>query len=178
MTELTIAISLSILAAISWLASVVGLPGNWAVVLMGAGCWWWGEPRQWITVGTAALVAMLGFAVFGEILEFAAGALGARRLGGSSRSAVLAVVGSIIGAVIGMLVGSGIPVIGNVIASLAGSAFGACVGSIVGERSIGKSWEHSVQVGGAALWGRVLGTLGKTFCGTMVVAIFLAALWF
>lgn len=178
MTELTIAISLSILAAISWLASVLGLPGNWVVVLMGAGCWWWAEPGSKIAISAASLAVMLAFATLGEILEFAAGAFGARRLGGSPRSAVLAVVGSIIGAIVGLIIGSGIPVIGNVVASLAGSALGACIGSIVGERSIGKSWEHSVQIGGAALWGRLLGTLGKTFCGTMVVAIFLAALWF
>lgn len=178
MTQLVIAISLSILAAISWLASIVGLPGNWVVVIMGAGCWWLAEPDGRMAVSTASLLTMLAFAVVGEILETAAGAFGARRLGGSPRSAVLAVVGSIVGAIIGLVIGSGIPIVGNVIASLAGSALGACVGSIAGERSIGKSWEHSVQVGGAALWGRLLGTLGKTFCGTMVVAIFLAAVWF
>lgn len=177
MNEFTIAILLSILAAISWLASVVGLPGNWVVVLMGAGCWWWAEPGSKLVVSTAALLVMLAFAALGEVLEFAAGAFGARRLGGSPRSAVLAVVGSIIGAIAGLFIGSGIPIIGNVVASLVGSALGACLGSIAGERSIGKSWEHSVQVGGAALWGRLLGTLGKTFCGTMVVAIFLTALW-
>lgn len=177
MTQLIIAISLSVMAAIAWLASIVGLPGNWVVVIMGAGAWWLAEPGTRLAVGSGALAAMLVFALVGEILEFAAGAFGARRLGGSPRSAVLAVVGSILGAIIGLLIGSGVPVIGNVIASLAGSAFGACAGSILGERSLGKSWEHSVQVGGAALWGRLLGTLGKTFCGTMVVAIFLAAIW-
>lgn len=178
MTQILISLSLSVMAVASWCGSLLGLPGNWVIVLLGVGCWWFPEPGSKVVVGGLALLAMFAFALLGEALEFFAGALGVQRIGGSTRSATLALVGSLIGAICGFALGSGVPVIGNVIVSLAGSALGACVGSIVGERSLGQPWEHSLQVGSAAFWGRILGTMAKAFCGTFVAAIFLTALWF
>lgn len=178
MSQILISLSLSCLAALGWFGSLLGLPGNWLIVILGVCCWWLPDPESRLAVSDMALGAMIFFAVIGEVLEFFAGALGVQRLGGSTRSAILALVGSLVGAVCGFALGSGVPVIGNVIVSVAGSALGACVGSIAGERSLGQPWEHSLQVGSAAFWGRVLGTLAKAFCGTFVVAIFLTALWF
>jgi len=178
MSDTVTAILLTGGALVGWGASLLGLPGNWLIVILGICCWWWPDPASTLAVGEWALIAMLLFAILGEVLEFFAGALGVKKVGGSTRSTVLAVVGSVVGGLAGFFVGSGVPVIGNVVASLAGSALGAWIGSIAGERSLGQPWEHSLQVGGAAFWGRLFGTLAKAFCGTCVAAIFLAALWF
>ena len=178
MTQILISLLLSCPALAGWFASLLGLPGNWLIVVLGVCCWWLPEPGSRMAIGDLSLVAIVAIALIGEALEFFAGALGVQRLGGGTRSAVLALVGSLIGAVGGFMLGSGVPVVGNVIASLVGSALGACVGSIIGERSLGQAWEHSLQVGGAAFWGRILGTIAQALCGTLVAAIFLTALWF
>lgn len=178
LTEVLIAIFLTLIAAGGWFASLLGLPGNWAIVVLGALCWWLPEPSTRLAVGGAALAWMTVFALVGEALEFFAGALGVQRLGGGKRSAALALMGSIVGAIAGFALGSGVPVIGNVIASLVGSALGALAGSVVGERWLGRPWEHSLQVGSAAFYGRLLGTLAKAMCGAVVVSIFLIAIWF
>lgn len=178
MTEIIIALLLSLAAASGWIGSLLGLPGNWLVVLLAVGCWWLPDPGSRLAISTAALGAIVIFALIGEALEFFAGVVGVQRLGGGRRSALLALIGSIAGAIIGFGLGSGVPVLGNVIASVVGSALGALVGSIAGERSLGQPWEHSLQVGSAAFWGRIVGTLVKVMCGTCAAAIFLTALWF
>jgi uncharacterized protein len=177
MPEPLTAFLLSCATVVAWAVGILGLPGNWIIVGIAGACWWLVEPSSRLAVSTAVLVTLILFAVVGELIEFAAGALGVQRLGGSRRSTWLALLGSIMGAIVGFVVGSGVPIIGNVIASVVGSALGAFVGSIYGERSLGKPWEHSLQVGSAAFFGRVLGTAAKMFCGTVIALIFLAALW-
>jgi uncharacterized protein YqgC (DUF456 family) len=120
---------------------------------------------------------MIGLALAGEVLELLASVLGAKRLGGSTRGAWLAMAGSLLGALIGLVLGTGLPVVGNVLGCLMCSALGACLGSIWGERSLGRPWEHSLQIGGAAFWGRLLGTLSKAILGTAIVLVFMAAIW-
>lgn len=177
MTEPVIAALLTCAALLAWAVGILGLPGNWLIVCIAGACWWLAEPDSPLAISTAVLAALIIVALLGELIEFAAGALGVQRLGGSRKSTWLALLGSVIGAIGGFVVGSGVPVIGNVLASVAGSALGAFVGSIYGERSLGRPWEHSLQVGSAAFVGRVLGTAAKIFCGTVIVVLFLAALW-
>ena len=178
MTQVLISLALSMAALLGWFGSLLGLPGNWLIVVLGMCCWWLADKDSTLYISNTSLAFMVGFALLGEAFEFLAGALGVQRLGGRPRSAVLALIGSLIGAICGFALGSGVPIVGNVIVSLAGSALGACVGSVIGERSLGQPWERSLQIGSAAFWGRILGTIAKAFCGTFVAAIFLVALWF
>ena len=60
---------------------------------------WW-QP-EYVQVSWTALSVAGGLAVLGEVLEFALGAAGSRRAGGSSRAAALAIVGSLVGGVTG-----------------------------------------------------------------------------
>ncbi len=175
MLEILIVILLSCVAIVAWISNLIGLPGNWAIVVSALLCWGFGSDAERWHLTSMPLIAIVLAAVLGEVLEFAAGALGARQLGGSARGVALSIVFSIIGAMVGLAVGTGIPVIGNLIASVLGGAIGACFGSVLGERSIGKGWEHSLQVGSIAFWGRILGTLGKVFCGTISAIIFVIA---
>ena len=178
MLELSLMLVLSLGAMGGWVACLLGLPGNWFAVAMALGCWYFPDPDSRMAVGVFALAAIVVLAFIGELLEFIAGALGVKKLGGSSRSALLAMLGSLIGAIGGFAAGSAVPIVGNILTSLAGSALGALAGSIVGERFDGKDWDHAFQVGSAAFWGRIIGTLAKTFCGTCIALIFVSAIWF
>ncbi|MCC6508392.1 MAG: DUF456 domain-containing protein [Pirellulaceae bacterium] len=177
MTEWIVVLAISAVATAAWCGSVLGLPGNWLIVALAAGAWYLAEPGTPLTIGPGVLLTLVLLAATGETLEFLAGALGVKKLGGSRRSTWLAVLGSLAGAVLGFVVGSGIPVVGNVLMSLLGSALGAFGGALYGERTAGSDWEPALQIGGAAFIGRLLGTASKLLCGAMMLIIFLAAIW-
>ncbi len=177
MLDITIAVLLSLIAISAWGANILGLPGNWAIVACAIGCAWWVPETRFWSLSWYLAVSILAVAVLGEILEFAASAVGASRLGGSKRGIFLSIVGSIVGAIVGLFFGSAIPIVGNVIAALLLGASGAFAGAVLGERWAGKDWNASIEIGGAAFWGRLLGTVGKAVCGTAACGIFLAGLW-
>ena len=57
------------------------------------------------------------------------------------------------------------------------AAIGAnLLGALVGEQWKGRGMDESLQVGWAAFWGRLLGTIGKLLCGTLMIVVILAAL--
>lgn len=179
MLDLTLTLVLTLIALLGWGGNILGMPGNWLIVATSIACAL-GRPETSSThVAWGTVLAILTIAIVGELLEFAAGALGARRMGGSRRGAVLAVGGSIVGAITGLFAGTliPIPIVGNLIASLLLGAAGAFAGASVGERWAGKDWDTSFQIGGAAFWGRLLGTVGKTVCGAIACGLFLAAIW-
>jgi uncharacterized protein YqgC (DUF456 family) len=177
MLDVAIAILLSLIAIGGWMANILGLPGNWVIVATAIGCAWWVPETRFWNLGWYLAAAILVVALIGEALEFAASAVGASRLGGSKRGVVLSIVGSITGAILGLSVGSVVPIVGNIIASLLLGATGAFLGAMLGERWAGKDWNASIEIGGAAFWGRLLGTVGKAVCGTAACGLFLAGLW-
>ncbi|MBX3423598.1 MAG: DUF456 domain-containing protein [Pirellulaceae bacterium] len=177
--DLLLLATLSLAAIIGLAITVLGMPGNWLVVALGAGCFLLSTPERAEHVGLWPLLALVAVAGLGELLELAASALGASRLGASKRATMLAIVGSIGGAIVGLFAGAiiPIPVVGSVLGSLLLGGAGAAVGAVSGERWAGKSWDESLHVGHAAFWGRLLGTVGKVICGTVTCGIFLAAIW-
>ncbi|HVW36948.1 MAG TPA: DUF456 domain-containing protein, partial [Pirellulales bacterium] len=162
-----------------WLMTLLSLPGIWVMVAATATYAYFsqGSPYDvsWITVGV-----LLGLAVLAELLEFAAGAVGAAKVGGSKRGALLAIVGSMIGALFGAAAGTAIPIplVGSVIGAVAGASLGALAGAMLGEtwkgRTLGETW----KVGHAAFWGRFLGTVAKTTIASAMAAIAAAAALF
>ena len=106
-----------------WCLNLLGLPGNWmiaAVTILYA----WMDPGtgnlRWGIVAAVVFLALLA-----EIVEFAAGAAGVKKAGGSRRGAVLALLGSVVGAMTGLSVFN--PVFGSIIAALF-AGLGAFVG--------------------------------------------------
>ncbi|QDV27413.1 DUF456 domain-containing protein [Aureliella helgolandensis] len=170
---------LTLLAIVAWAIGGLGMPGNWGIVLMALACWFFFPQEYRGYVGLLALLGIVAAALLGELLEFAASALGASRLGGSKRGAALALVGSLAGAVGGLFLGALVPppILGSVLVSLLLGASGSFVGAAAGERWAGKDWESSLNIGSAAFWGRLLGTVGKALCGTIACGLFLIALW-
>ena len=90
---------------IGWVLTALTLPGNWLMVAAAAVFAFFfpatdGHGIGWIVVGVILLLAIVG-----ELLELAAAAIGAGRVGASKRGAALAMIGSLVGAVVGVIVG-------------------------------------------------------------------------
>lgn len=172
-TNYALAVIVVILNAIWLFALVFGIPGTWLIVLTTAVAAWlqWapGVPATEQAIGLWTLLSLLGLATLGEILEFIAGAAGAKKAGGSAKGALAAIVGGVIGAIVGTFV-IPIPILGSLLGAAAGAGLGA--GGI--ELAGGKSMESSVRIGMGAGVGRLLGTLYKLIVG--VVMWVLAAL--
>jgi uncharacterized protein YqgC (DUF456 family) len=169
-------ILLAIVAAVGWLSQLVGLPGNWIIVVAAAAYAWWMPSDGRLALHWETVIVLVVLALLGEILEFATSALGVTKAGGSRRGAVLALVGSLVGGIVGLFVGVPIPVIGSLAAALIFGGLGALVGAMVGESWKGRDFDTSLQIGQAAFIGRILGTLGKLIVGSVMVAVTLAAL--
>jgi uncharacterized protein YqgC (DUF456 family) len=151
-----------------WCLNLFGLPGNWFIVTATV-LYAWLVPDapsnlRWIVVGVVVLLAVLA-----EIVEFGASAAGVKRAGGSRRGAMLALVGSMVGATMGLFVGIPIPIVGSVIGAIVFAGLGAMFGAFIGEAHKGRSFEQSWNVGHAAFWGRVVGTVGKIAIGAAMV---------
>ena len=174
--SITGALIMLVVLAAGWLLTVLGLPGNWLIVAATA-IFALLVPASWRTdISGLVVVAVVVLAVVGELLEFAAGAMGTSRAGGSKRAAALALVGSMIGAVVGAVVGLPIPVVGSFVAVLLFAAAGATGGAMIGESWKRRTLDEGWEVGKGAFWGRLLGTLGKILVGSVIVAVVALAL--
>ncbi|REJ67012.1 MAG: DUF456 domain-containing protein [Planctomycetota bacterium] len=179
--SIALAILLVCLLVALWSLNLVSLPGNWLAAGVTSGYWLLevGEGRTAIAGGVVVLVILL--AALAELVEFLAGALGATKAGGSKLAAVLALLGSIAGALTGAAVGSvllPIPIVGTVVGALLLGALGSLMGAILGETALGRSSDESWNVGKAAFFGRLLGTLAKSMIGAVAVAVVAVAVCF
>jgi uncharacterized protein YqgC (DUF456 family) len=167
---------LLVVLMICCLLNLFGLPGNW-INLVALSVYVYFTPEgQRPSISWWVVAVVLVLAILGEIVEFAAGAVGAAKVGGSRRSAALAILGSFIGGIAGALIGVPIPIIGSVIAILLFASAGALVGAMLGEWWKGRDWEACRQVGHAAFWGRLFGTFGKFSVGALIVLVALVSL--
>lgn len=170
-TALEIGVFLCVLGC-GWVLTLFNLPGNWLIVA-GAAIYAWLMPADsgwtlsWSLVGVLVVVAVLG-----EIAETASAAMGVKRIGGSRRGAVLAIIGSLLGAIVGTAL-IPVPILGTVV--------GACVGSLggamLGEFWKGHGFDHSLRVGQAAFWGRLLGTAAKIVVASVMLAVAVAGVF-
>jgi uncharacterized protein YqgC (DUF456 family) len=164
------------LVATGWCLTLVGLPGNWLIVIVTV-VYGLLVPAEWRTaIGWPVMLLVAALAGIGELLEFAASAVGTTQAGGSKRSAALALIGSIAGGLVGAFVGLPIPIVGTVIGALLFAASGAMAGAVIGESWKGRTFDEGMEVGKAAFWGRLFGTLGKIFMGSVMVAVVVVAL--
>jgi uncharacterized protein YqgC (DUF456 family) len=175
--DMLVALLISVTAIIMLALSLVGLPGAWIMVAIASVLTFYVDASHTYSMRLPTFFAILAIAVFGEILEFIAGAAGVSKLGGSRRSAALAIVGSITGAIIGLFIGTPVPVIGSVIVSLLLGGAGAFAGAVLGERWVGQEWDVAILIGKAAFWGRLLGTLGKVTCSGTIMSVLIGAAW-
>ncbi|MCH2221260.1 MAG: hypothetical protein MK097_13210, partial [Dechloromonas sp.] len=76
----------------------------------------------------------------------------------------------------GAALGIPIPVVGSAIAAVLGGACGALAGAAFAEHTLGEAAGHSMRVGHAAFWGRLLGTGFKSIVASLLAVIVLGAL--
>jgi uncharacterized protein len=164
------AVVLTVLNLGFWIDMLLNLPGTWLMVLVTALLTWW-QPGyvqvSWTMLGVAA-----GLALLGEVLEFALGAAGTRRAGGSTRAAALAIVGSLVGAILGTALP--VPLVGTLI----GACLGAFAGSLLGDLWAGRPLLSSVKAGWGAAQGRFWGTVAKLAVGAIIVVLLALAAFF
>ena len=149
-----------VLIAIGLLGTVLPLlPG---VPMMFGGMWLAAWAGHYERVGIATLVLLGILAVISIALDFIAGALGARRVGASSR----AQWGAFLGAVAGIFFG------------IPGLVLGPFVGALVGQFATGSGFDHSMRVGIATWIGLLFGTLAKLALSFTMLGVFVFALLF
>jgi uncharacterized protein YqgC (DUF456 family) len=172
---LLVTLLLSALMA-GWALTVLGMPGNWLIVGVTAVYVAMLPAHSGAAIGWPVVFVLFGLAALGELLEFMAGALGVVRMGGSRRASLLGLVGSLVGAMVGLFVGLPIPLFGSLAGAVVLASLGALIGALVGEITHGRTVLQSWQVGRAAFWGRLLGSLAKILIASVMVALGLAAL--
>jgi len=115
------------------------------------------EAIGWTTIGILAVLALLAW-----IVDFLAGAAGARYLGASSR----AFWGATIGAIAGIFFG------------IAGMLLGPFIGAVLGELSGGNTMVQSGRAGVGAWIGMVIATAVKLALAFLMIGIFIFSLGF
>jgi uncharacterized protein YqgC (DUF456 family) len=159
-----------------WVLTLMGMPGNWLILVLAIVYDFLLAPDGRMELGWPVLFILALLAVGGEIVEFATGAIGVAKTGGSRRSAMTALVGSFVGGIGGAMVGLPIPVAGPVLGVLLFASLGALVGAVAGEYSVRKELKGSLKVGVAAFLGRIFGSVGKTLVGGVMVVVYLVCL--
>lgn len=155
--ELLTTISLSALFLVVGTAGIalalIGLPGTWLILLVGVivefvrpGTF------SWWTIGAGGVLA-----IGAEIAEFSAGAVGAKKAGGSNRAMWLAVAGGLVGGILGTFL-IPFPIVGTIAGAGIGSGACAMLAEITVE---GRTVAQAGMVGGGAAIGRTLASVFK-----------------
>ena len=156
-------IAVEIIVALLMLTGVVGalvpfIPGT-PLIFIGAAVH--AVATEFTPVGAGRLAILGVLAVAGWAIEHLAGALGARRVGGSRP----AVVGAILGTVVGLA------------AAPLGLVLGPIVGAILGELASGRDPAGSVRTGSGTAIGVVLGDAAHFAVARTMVALFAWWVW-
>jgi uncharacterized protein YqgC (DUF456 family) len=109
---------------------------------------------QWLTIAVLGLLTVIAV-----LVDFAASALGAKRVGASSR----AVWGALLGTVVGLFFG------------LPGLVLGPFLGAVIGELTVNRELQRAGRVGVATWLGLLFGTLFKIAIACSMLGIFLLA---
>ncbi len=160
-----LAISLSLVGLLGPALTLIGLPGTWLLIgLALIAQWIRPDTFSWWTLG-----ACLVLAIVGEIVEFAAGAVGTRT-GGGTRTASL---GALIGGIVGAIAGAAFP---PVIGAIIWGVVGAGAGAVIGEFASGnRHWRSHLAIGSAAATGKAVGTVIKSALALLIYLVVVVA---
>ena len=112
-------------------------------------------------IGPGRLAILAGLTVLAQLLDYLAGAVGAKKFGGSGWAVAGALVGGIVGFFFGPL----------------GLLLGPVLGAVVGELLKQGDLSHSLKAGLGTLIGMLLGTAARFTLAVTMVGLFLWWLW-
>jgi uncharacterized protein len=143
------------------LAGIVlpALPGH-ILVLAGLVLAAWAEHFTRVGVWTLVVIGVIAAASY--LVDFAGAALGAKRLGASSRA----------------MVGAGLGTIAGLFLGLPGIILGPFVGAVIGELTVDRDLRRAGKAGVAAWIGFAIGTAVKVALAFLMIGIFLVAIVF
>lgn len=145
--------------------TVIRLPGTWLIVATAAGYGWYGD---WHAISLFTLSVLIGIAVVGEVGEFLASMLTAKKAGATKR----AMWGAFIGGFVGMFIFTiPLPLIGTII----GAVIGCFLGAVIGELTAHDNVRKGVRVGRAAAIGYVLGMAFKIAIAFLMAGLLLGS---
>src|SRR5438067_12159366 len=139
---------------LAWLTTLVSLPGNWFIAGFAALFAWLLPVHGARGITSTTVLVLLGLAIFGEVIEFAASAAGAAKQGASKRGVALSMVGAVVGSVLGLTIGLPVPILGSFVMALLGGAAGAFFGAYIGEAWKGRAHAARFAAGRGAFSGR------------------------
>jgi hypothetical protein len=157
-------LALYVLAALLMLGGLAGsvLPMLPGIPMVFGGIWLAAAVDGYRHLGLWWLLIIGAIGLLGVIVDFVAGALGAKRVGASAR----ALWGASIGTIVGMFFG------------IPGLLFGPFVGAIAGELCSGNSVLRSAHVGVGTWLGLMFGTVLKLVLSFLMVGLFGVAMLF
>jgi uncharacterized protein YqgC (DUF456 family) len=119
----------------------------------------WADGFARVGVWTLVVIAVIGAASY--LVDFAAAALGAKKLGASPR----AMIGAGLGTLLGLFLG------------LPGIIVGPFLGAVIGELTVHRNWAKVGKAGVAAWLGFLVGMAVKVGIAFFMLAIFLGAMF-
>lgn len=154
-------IALKVIAAILVIIGMAGtvlpvLPGV-TLVFGGLALAAWADDFQ--RVGVAALAILGALTVLAMVVDFAASAFGAKRMGASPR----AVWGATVGALVGIFFG------------LPGLVIGPFAGAVIGELSAKRALREAGRAGMGTWLGLILGSIAKLSLAFLMLGVFATA---
>lgn len=155
---------------------LVSFPGLWLLTLaallvntIGAwtGLWTMSHPMvSWWT-----FAAVLGCTLVSDIVDWTAGVMGAKRMGGTRRAMIAAFIGGIAGAIIGTPI---FPIVGTIL----GGALGAGLAATIVHRSgPDQTWKQSAKVGAGASAGWFAAIAVKFVLSIICATLLIIAAW-
>jgi len=135
------------------------LPGH-VLILAGLVLAAWADGFTRVGVWTLVIIALIAAGSY--LVDFAGAALGAKKLGASSRA----------------MVGAGLGTIAGLFFGLPGIIFGPFAGAVIGELTVKQDLRQAGKAGVAAWIGFAIGTAVKVGMAFLMIGIFAGALVF
>lgn len=149
------------------LSTVIGLPGNWILVVAALVV---GLATGFAKLTLVHFLICIGLAVLAEVIESVLGVVILAKRGGSK----LGMIGSIAGGFAGVLLGGGVfPPVGSVVLGFVG----AFLGAVFGELLRNPDMEIALRVGFWSFIGRMTAMAAKLSCGCVIYWIIIKATW-
>lgn len=148
--------------------TLTGLPGNLLIVVVSLAYGW---QEGFLSLTSGSLLVLVGLYLSGEVIEFLAGSIGAKKEQASGKT----IAAAFFGAIVGGIMGTGIlPVIGTLVGSVTGGFFA----SYSVEYKYAKDKRRAIQVAKGVVRGQLLGILVKCIVAISMSGIVIYKLWF